>query len=120
MVSCYTADGNYGNLSFMNKTKEALTLDTILKDGITTRIFVQWLKRSSLEEIFIIPKALAGTFHTINYLLMGFIVNYTEPLSLTLNNYQVTTRPNAKCWIKIMTYPEGKKTGSPCHEYLHK
>lgn len=28
MVSCYTADGNDGNLSFMNKTKETLTLDS--------------------------------------------------------------------------------------------
>lgn len=67
MVSCYTADGNDGNLSFMNKTKERLTLDSILKDGTTTVIFVQWPKRSSLVQMmFIIQKVLVGKFCTTN------------------------------------------------------
>ena len=41
IVSCNTGDGNNGNLSVMNETKEILTFSIVLKDGTTVIYFIQ-------------------------------------------------------------------------------
>ena len=88
-------------INFKNET----TIDDILQNGISTKIYVDWKPDQHLASlIFQIPSILATKLHTTTYLTLGFVTKTKPQLSPPIGIYK--RRPYAKCRIKILSSPK--------------